>query len=273
MATLLGVVSLPTTVAQIDNHDEPASGSAAPSIIISPPLTHTLSPAAKSDAAPTVLTEEATLDPAPALATADAEARFRVIFVLGGPGAGKGTQCARLASSMDFKHISAGDCLREEMDKRDSANGALIKAHIENGTLVPVEITLQLMREKMHEHGPGMYLIDGFPRDRENLDKWQSVLGTEAPVVCCLFLDCPEDVMEGRLLQRGEESGRLDDNLACIKKRFAAFQKDTVPIIDWFKKQKKLVSVPSLGTADETWAVLSDKMKNVVQNVGAMLTN
>ena len=195
-----------------------------------------------------------------------------MIFVLGGPGAGKGTHCGRLATSMDFKHISAGDCLRDEMNKSDSANGALIKTHIENGTLVPVEITLHLMRERMQEHGEGIFLIDGFPRDQESLDQWQSVLGAEAPVLCCLFLDCPEDVLEERLLRRGETSDRLDDNLTCIKKRFAAFQKDTVPIIEWFQQQKKLVSVPSLGTVEETWTVLSDKMKSVVKNVGAMLT-
>ena len=91
-----------------------------------------------------------------------------VIFVLGGPGAGKGTQCQKLVSDYGFKHLSAGDLLREEQDRPGSEFGEMIKAYIKEGTIVPMEVTIQLlenaMKAQMESEGPGgkkLFLIDG----------------------------------------------------------------------------------------------------------------
>ena len=88
-----------------------------------------------------------------------------VIFVLGGPGAGKGTQCAKLVSDYGFKHLSAGDLLREEQDRPGSEFGEMIKTYIKEGTIVPMEVTIKLLenamqdtREKENKH---LFLIDG----------------------------------------------------------------------------------------------------------------
>src|SRR4051794_27128912 len=88
-----------------------------------------------------------------------------VIFVLGGPGAGKGTQCANLVSDYGFKHLSAGDLLREEQDRPGSEFGELIKDYIREGQIVPMEVTIQLlenaMKAAMEKENKKMFLIDG----------------------------------------------------------------------------------------------------------------
>ena len=93
--------------------------------------------------------------------------KVSVVYVLGGPGAGKGTQCANLVRDYGFTHLSAGDLLREEQDRKDSEFGSLIKQNIKEGIIVPMEITVQLLENAMtadlekKEDGKGRFLIDG----------------------------------------------------------------------------------------------------------------
>lgn len=88
-----------------------------------------------------------------------------MVFVLGGPGAGKGTQCALLAKRYDFCHLSAGDLLREERHRPGSECGELINEYIREGKIVPMHITIGLLKAAMERNGRGRFLIDGFPRD------------------------------------------------------------------------------------------------------------
>ena len=94
----------------------------------------------------------------------------RVLFVLGGPGAGKGTQCTKLSNEFKMTHISAGDLLREEMAS-GSPLGDLISSYIKEGTIVPVHVTIELLRAKIFENAASCnrFLIDGFPRNYDNL--------------------------------------------------------------------------------------------------------
>ena len=93
--------------------------------------------------------------------------KVSVIFVLGGPGAGKGTQCANLVRDYGFTHLSAGDLLRAEQDRPGSQFGEMIKQYIKEGTIVPMEVTVQLLEnaitEKIEGSGTGKFLIDGNP--------------------------------------------------------------------------------------------------------------
>jgi len=144
-----------------------------------------------------------------------------VVFVLGGPGAGKGTQCANMVRDYGFVHLSAGDLLRAEQGS-GSKDAELINNYIKEGKIVPVEITAGLLRkaiEAQFNAGRGLFLVDGFPRNIENENRCIRIVGSYAEVAFCLFFDCPEDVMEKRLLKRGETSGRVDDNAEAIKKR------------------------------------------------------
>merc|ERR1712093_681950 len=91
-----------------------------------------------------------------------------VLFVLGPPGAGKGTNCEKLVQHYGYFHISAGDCLREERNNPNSKDGELINKYIKEGAIVPVEITIKLMLKKMHQQqalGTQKFLVDGFPRN------------------------------------------------------------------------------------------------------------
>eukprot|EP00919_Chromeraceae_sp_WS-2016_P062705 GHVR01148450.1.p1 GENE.GHVR01148450.1~~GHVR01148450.1.p1 ORF type:complete len:140 (-),score=31.13 GHVR01148450.1:101-520(-) len=128
-----------------------------------------------------------------------------VVFVLGGPGAGKGTQCDKISEAYGFKHISAGDCLREEKSTPGSDYGEMIEKYIKEGMIVPIEVTIALLERKMHQLGweNGKFLIDGFPRNENNIEGWNSTMGDKVEVAFCLLFDCSENEMEARLLRRG----------------------------------------------------------------------
>uniref|UniRef100_A0A0G4I749 UMP-CMP kinase n=1 Tax=Chromera velia CCMP2878 TaxID=1169474 RepID=A0A0G4I749_9ALVE len=181
-----------------------------------------------------------------------------VIFVLGGPGAGKGTQCGFLEEHFGFKHISAGDCLREERANEGSEFGELIDNFIKEGKIVPVEITVKLLKKKMEAFGweGGRFLIDGFPRNKDNLDGWASLMGDICDDKFCLFFDCAEDVMETRLLERGKDSGRTDDNVESIRKRFRTYQTETMPIIQHFESLDKLRKIDANPPKDTVWTAV-----------------
>lgn len=118
----------------------------------------------------------------------------QVVFVLGGPGAGKGTQCSNIVSKFGFVHLSAGDLLRAERNEPDSRFGELIDTHIKNGTIVPVEITCKLIQNAMEASAANRFLIDGFPRNKDNMNGWDSTIGDQVDLLFVLFLDCHEDV-------------------------------------------------------------------------------
>ncbi|KAL2855052.1 adenylate kinase-domain-containing protein [Aspergillus pseudodeflectus] len=189
-----------------------------------------------------------------------------VVFLLGGPGSGKGTQSTNLVRDYDFTHLSAGDLLRAEQVRPESQYGELIKSYIREGQIVPMEITVALlsnaMAEKLAENeksnssaastgGKARFLIDGFPR---KLD--QAVFFEETVCVSefTLFLDTSEEVMEKRLLKRGETSGRDDDNAESIRKRFRTFVETSMPVVDAFEAQGKVIKVEATGTIEEVYA-------------------
>lgn len=119
-----------------------------------------------------------------------------MFFVLGGPGSGKGTNCGKLVNEFGFVHLSAGDLLRAERDS-GSKDGDLINDYIKRGAIVPILITINLIKNAiMKAGGPKKkYLIDGFPRNEENLDGWNQAMSDVAEVKFVLFLNCEEDQM------------------------------------------------------------------------------
>jgi UMP-CMP kinase len=119
-----------------------------------------------------------------------------------------------LVKEFDFVHLSAGDLLREERGNPSSQYGELISSYIKEGKIVPVEITVNLLLNAMNKSsksGRSSFLVDGFPRNADNIEGWERVVGDKASVLGCLYLDCPESVMESRLLERDKTSGRTDE--------------------------------------------------------------
>lgn len=166
-----------------------------------------------------------------------------VIFVLGGPGSGKGTQCAKLVKEYQFVHLSAGDLLRAEQAREGSKYGDLIKHYIKEGLIVPQEVTIALLKNAIatnFENGKTKFLVDGFPRKMDQAITFEKQV---VPSKFTLFFECPEQVMLERLLERGKTSGRTDDNIESIKKRFRTFIDTSMPVVEHFEKQSKVVKV------------------------------
>jgi UMP-CMP kinase len=153
------------------------------------------------------------------------ESKTTVVFILGGPGSGKGTQSERIQKDFKFTHLSAGDLLREERKTHGSQYGEIIEKNIVEGKIVPSEITVMLLEKAMKKSGfeGGRFLIDGFPRNIENLSTWEKIMNERVNIPFILHLECGQEVMTNRLLKRGESSGRSDDNIESIKKRFVTY--------------------------------------------------
>ncbi|CAG9865196.1 unnamed protein product [Phyllotreta striolata] len=178
----------------------------------------------------------------------------KVVFVLGGPGAGKGTQCQKIVENFGYLHLSAGDLLREERRNPDSQYGELIENHIREGKIVPVEITCSLLENAMQASGQDKFLIDGFPRNQDNLDGWNKSVADKIDLQFVLFFDCPEDICLQRCLSRGASgSGRSDDNEESLKKRFNTYVNETRPIVDYYEKFDLVKKVNATRPADEVF--------------------
>jgi len=168
-----------------------------------------------------------------------------VFFVMGGPGSGKGTQCAKLVEQFGFVHLSAGDLLRQEVSS-GSEVGLEIARIIEEGQIVKSEVTVGLLRNAMKQCS-GPFLVDGFPRSISNLEAFEDVF---EPCEMMLFLKLSEGEMEARLLKRGESSGRSDDNAVTIRKRFHTFAHDSMPVVDNMQKRGLLRCIDADGSPD-----------------------
>lgn len=172
-----------------------------------------------------------------------------VIFILGGPGVGKGTQCSQIAKEMNYVHLSAGDLLREERGRKGSPYGELIDHVIKEGRIVPHQITINLLLNAMKAHPKNKkFLIDGFPRNVEQ--------GIEFEIAVCpskgvLFFDCDEDTLLKRLQVRSTNSGRADDNIETIKKRFRTYQESTLPVKDFYHDLGKMTVISGNGSIEQ----------------------
>ncbi|KAI4344873.1 hypothetical protein L6164_012059 [Bauhinia variegata] len=167
-------------------------------------------------------------------------------FVLGGPGCGKGTQCAKIVETFGFKHLSAGDLLRREIES-DSEYGSMILNTIKEGRIVPSEVTVKLIQREMESSDNQKFLIDGFPRCEENRRAFEKIIGAEPDMV--LFFDCPEDEMVKRVLNRNQ--GRIDDNIETVKTRLKVFEALNLPVINYYAKKGKLHKINAIGSVDE----------------------
>lgn len=208
------------------------------------------------------------------------EKKITVIFVLGGPGAGKGTQCANLVHEFNFCHLSAGDLLRAEQHREGSQYGDLIQTCIREGIIVPMEVTIKLLENAMQAQlekdtsgagwaeGQGRFLIDGFPRKMDQALKFEEDVCISS---LTLFFTTTEEVMLSRLLERGKTSGREDDNVESIKKRFRTYKNDTMPVIEHYTKLNKVTEIDSSPSIDEVYATAHKVISELLESKQAAL--
>jgi len=191
--------------------------------------------------------------------------KVTVVYILGGPGSGKGTQSVHLVQDYGFTHLSAGDLLREEQDREGSQYGQMIKDYIKDGLIVPMEVTVKLLENAMSSKlnsssHSGRFLIDGFPRKMDQAIFFEQAV---CPSKCTLFLDCPEDVMRERLLNRGKTSGRSDDNEESIVKRFRTFVETSMPVVDHFAEEGRVVKVSATGSEGEVYGAVVEGLGKI----------
>ncbi|GBE60888.1 UMP-CMP kinase [Babesia ovata] len=159
-----------------------------------------------------------------------------------------------------FKHISAGDCLREEMSNPDSPNRELIRSYIDAGKVIPVGVTIELLLKKMESFGWGEHVIvlDGFPRNADNAQGWAERMSSCTQLEHMIVLNCSIDVCKTRILGRANECERTDNATAAIHNRMKVFFDDTVPIMHCLMMAGKCTSVDASGTKDEVWKGVTD---------------
>jgi UMP-CMP kinase family protein len=186
----------------------------------------------------------------------------RVVYVLGGPGSGKGTQCANLVKEFGFDHISTGDILRQEAKNDNNPQKETIANFLAEGKMCSSEMLVQMVKENFKNRPKNArILLDGFPRNQDNIDAWEKVIKNDVDVSFLLFFECSEETMGKRLIKRGETSGRSDDNAESIKKRFKEFKEGTQPIIDKFIKEKRAVTVD----ANREVNVIFEDLKKIIK--------
>lgn len=176
------------------------------------------------------------------------------IIIFGPPGSGKGTQSARIVQDYELVHLSTGDLFREEMTK-NSEIGILAKKYIDRGLLVPDDIVLAELQKKAGTllSKPGI-IFDGFPRtlvQAEKLDQMLKGFGISLDMV--LSVEVPEDELYKRLMGRGADSGRTDDESEIILHRIEVYKQQTFPLIDYYKQQGKLVAINGLAQVDQVY--------------------
>ena len=177
------------------------------------------------------------------------------IVIFGAPGSGKGTQSERIVEKYGINHISTGDVLRAEI-KNDTELGKTAKGYIDQGQLIPDELMIDILASVFDSFKDSKGVIfDGFPRtiaQAEALKKMLAERGQDVTVM--VDLEVPEDELMTRLIKRGKDSGRADDNEETIKKRLHVYHSQTAPLIDWYKNEKKYQHINGLGTMDGIFA-------------------
>lgn len=183
-----------------------------------------------------------------------------VVFI-GPPGAGKGTQSANLVSYLEIVHLSTGELLRASIDA-GTRLGGIARAYINRGQLVPDAIMVDLIATRLSNPDcqPGC-LLDGFPRtlpQARALDQMLAEQDRQLDVV--LALHVPRDELERRLISRSGEEGRADDSPETIIHRLEIYERQTAPLIEYYRRRSKLSDIDGIGTMEEVF----DRIKQAV---------
>lgn len=183
------------------------------------------------------------------------------VVIFGAPGSGKGTQSEHIVNKYGLNHISTGDVLRNEI-KNGTELGKTAKGYIDQGQLIPDSLMVDILADVFDSFKDSKGVIfDGFPRTIAQAEALKAMLEKrEQQIAIMLELDVPEEELMTRLIKRGQESGRADDNEETIKKRLNVYHSQTAPLIEWYKKENLHAHINGLGTLE---GIFSDIVKAI----------
>ncbi len=189
---------------------------------------------------------------------------MRNLILFGPPGAGKGTQSAFLVEHYNLVHLSTGDIFRANI-KGETELGTLAKSYMNQGQLVPDDVTIRMLESEVNKHPRASgFIFDGFPRTTAQAGALDAFLeGKGQTISAMLALEVPEDELKTRLLGRAATSGRADDaDPAVIQKRIDVYNAETAPVADHYRASGKYQGIDGVGS-------IEDITKRLTQAIGA----
>jgi adenylate kinase len=181
--------------------------------------------------------------------------------MFGPPGSGKGTQSKMLCEKYNLSHISTGDIFRKEMSEGTEL-GKKVKDIVDRGELVPDELLIAIIRKAIKQNADkNGYIFDGFPRtvrQAEDFDKLMVELGLSLSTV--LRLKVTDEEIIRRLSLRAELEGRKDDTIEVITNRLNVYREKTMPLLDYYREQNKMIEINGIGKMESIFELLSSKV-------------
>lgn len=180
------------------------------------------------------------------------------LILFGPPGSGKGTQAVTLAEKYGLIHISTGDLFRYEMSN-DTPLGLQAKSYMQKGELVPDEVTIGMLRNKVDAHPKSNgFIFDGFPRTVAQANALDAMLTEKGQEVAALIaLEVDDDEIVARILNRGKTSGRADDNdESIIRNRIDVYNRETTPVFDYYAQTGKTKRINGIGSIEDIFGRL-----------------
>ena len=187
------------------------------------------------------------------------------LLVLGPQGAGKGTQAKRISEEYGVPHISTGDMFRAAI-AAGTELGKKVQPLLDSGTLVPDEITVALIQERLSEPDASSgFVLDGFPRNLAQAEALDTMLGgIGRGLDAILFFDVSDEVGTERALSRARIENRTDDTAEVIAKRLATYHRETEPIVEHYRATGKLIPLHADRSIEQVWSEIADALQQVV---------
>lgn len=181
------------------------------------------------------------------------------IIIFGAPGSGKGTQSERLIEKYNLRHISTGELLRDHIARKTEL-GIVADSYCSRGQLIPDDLMIDILAHTIDndpEISRGL-ILDGFPRTIPQARALKRLLAERGMKIDSVIgLEVPEEELIQRLLKRGEQSGRSDDNLDTINKRLEVYRNQTLPLRDYYINEGKYRPIEATGSIDDIFDTIS----------------